>query len=366
MSKRLPFTPAPRGGAPRQYLAAIAAAIALTFAGCAKEVEQEAAPVARPVETVVVAGSAGAPSTYPGAVEASSQVNLSFRLGGPLTEVNIEEGDKVRKGQVLARIDPRDFQIAVDAARAAYESAEADYRRFSALYEKQGVSATRMDQVRTTREVALAAKRSAEARLADTYLRAPFAGEIGEVFVENFTDVLLKVPILSLVDVSALQIVVDVPEGQIATLNRSAIGRIAAVFEAAPDREFELTLKDIASQADTRTRTYRVELLMSQPEGLNVLPGMTATVTAYPLAGADVEQRLVVPAKAVRAEADGQQSVWVVDPETSRVHRRAVTAGSITGEGGIEILAGLKGGERIATTGVNQLQEDMEVRLLNE
>ena len=171
-------------------------------------------------------------------------------------------------------------------------------------------------------------------------------------------------PILSLVDVSALQIVVDVPEAQIATLDRSAIGRIAAVFEAAPNREFELTLKSIASQADPGTRTYRAELLMSQPEGLNVLPGMTATVTAYPLAGA--EQRLVVPAKAVRAEADGQQSVWVVDPDTSRVHRRAVTAGAITADGGIEILAGLEGGERIATTGVNQLQEDMEVRLLDE
>ena len=345
--------------------ASIAAAIILSLAGCAEEVE-ELAPVARPVETVVVAGTAAAPSTFPGSVEASSQVNLSFRIGGPLVELNVEEGDKVQKGQVLARIDPRDYRLAVDAARAAYESAEADFRRFTALYEKQGVSATRMGQVRTARELAQAAHRTAEAKLADTYIRAPFAGEIGEVFVDNFTDVLLKMPILSLVDVSALQIVVDIPEGQIATLDRNTIGRIAATFEAAPDREFELTLKDIASQADARTRTYRTELLMSQPEGINVLPGMTATVTAYPLANADAEQRLVVPAKAVRAEADGQQSVWVVDPETSRVHRRAVTAGSITGEGGIEILAGLEGGERIATTGINQLREDMAVRLLDE
>jgi RND family efflux transporter MFP subunit len=271
----------------------------------------------------------------------------------------------VRKGQVLARIDPRDFQLAVDAARAAYEGTEADFRRFSALYEKQGISATRMDQARTAREVALAAYRESKSRLGDTYMRAPFAGEIGAVFVDNFTDVLLKMPVLSLVDVSALQIIVDVPEIQIATLDRSAIGRIVAEFEAAPGREFELTLKDIASQADVRTRTYRVELLMNQPEGLNVLPGMTVSVTHYPLPGAD-EQRIVVPAKAVMAEADGHQIVWVVDPETSRVHRREVTVGSITGQDGIEILIGLAGGERIATTGVNQLQEDMEIRLLGE
>jgi RND family efflux transporter MFP subunit len=297
-------------------------------------------------------------------VEASSQVNLSFRRGGPLVELNVEEGDKVRKGQVLARIDPRDFQLALNAARAAYESAEADFRRFSALYEKQGISATRMDQVRAAREVALSAMREAKARLDDTYLRAPFDGEVGAVFVENFTDVLLKIPVLSLVDVSALEIIVDAPEAGVATFDRSTVGRIVAKFAAAPEKEFDLNLKQIASQADPRTRTYRTELLMTQPEGLNVLPGMTVSVTVYP--SDTTKARVVVPAKAVLAEADGQKIVWVIDSETLRTHRREVTVGSVTGTGGIEIHSGLQGGERIATTGMNQLQEDMEIRLLEE
>ena len=335
----------------------------LLVAGCAEEVEQ-VAPVARPVATFVVTTAGGAPVTIPGTVEASSQVNLSFRRGGPLVELNVEEGDKVRKGQVLARIDPRDFQLALNAARAAYESAEADFRRFSALYEKQGISATRMDQVRAAREVALSTMREAKARLGDTYLRAPFDGEVGAVFVENFTDVLLKVPVLSLVDVSALKIVVDVPEGRVATFNRSSIGRIVAKFAAAPEKEFDITLKQIASQADPRTRTYRTELLMAQPEGLNVLPGMTVSVTVYP--SKTTKGRIVAPAKAVLAEADGKKIVWVIDSETLRAHRREVTVGSVTGTGGIEILSGLQGGDRIATTGINQLQEDTEIRLLEE
>ena len=356
-----------RGTSAAAGTAWIVTATILLLTGCAEQI-QETAPVARPVETLLVAGSAGASITFPGAVEASSKVNLSFRIGGPLIELNVEEGDKVRKGQVLARIDPRDFKLAVDATRAAYESAEADFRRFNALYERQGISATRMDQVRTAREVALAILRAAEAKLTDTSMRAPFDGEIGEIFVENFTDVLLKVPILSLVDVSALQVVIDVPESAVINFDRGQIGRIAATFEAAPNREYDLTLKDIASQADTRTRTYRAELLMTQPEGINVLPGMTVSVTIYPLAGAGAgaEQRLVVPAKAVMAEADGQQVVWVVDEATSRVHRRAVSVGSITGGDEIEILSGLEGGERIATTGVNQLREEMEIRFLDK
>lgn len=346
-------------------LGVAAAALALALGGCGKEEVQEKAPVARPVATYVVAGTSGAPETYPGSVEASNQVSLSFRLGGPLVELNVAAGDKVRKGQVLARIDPRDFQLAVDSTRAAYENAEADFRRSSALYEKQGISATRLDQARTAREVALAGYREAQSRLGDTYMRAPFAGEIGAIFVENFADVLLKMPILSLVDVSALQIVVDVPEAQIVALDRSKIGRIVAKYDAAPESEFELTLDSIASQADPRTRTYRVELLMDQPDELNILPGMTVSVTHYPLPGAD-QPRIVVPANAVLAQADGSQIVWVVDPETSSVHRREVTLGAITGTDDIEVLTGLVGGETIATTGVNQLQDEMEIRLLEE
>ena len=104
---------------------------------------------------------------------------------------------------------------------------------------------------------------------------------------------------------------------------------------------------------------------MTQPDKLNVLPGMTVSVTVYP-ADTKKKTRILVPAKAVLAEADKQKMVWVIDPQTMRVHRRKVTTGSVTGTDSIEILSGLQGGERIATTGMNQLQEDMEIRLLKE
>ena len=214
------------------------------------------------------------------------------------------------------------------------------------------------------RDVALAAYREAEAKLKDTYMRAPFDGEIGARYVKNHTDVLLKVPVLSLVNVSLLEVVVDVPEGQIATLNEDEIGRISATLAAAPDKEFELRLKDIASQANPKTRTYRVKLLMLQPEDLNVLPGMTVSVTVYPKEDL-APSRLVIPAKAALADSTGEMHVWIIDDEM-RANRRKVSVGSLTGTDGIEVLSGLEGGERIAVTGMTKLQEDMEVRLLNE
>ena len=73
--------------------------------------------MARPVATLVVSAAGDSPISLPGAVEAAEKVNLSFRVGGPLIELNVEEGDKVKKGQLLARIDPRDFQLVVDATK---------------------------------------------------------------------------------------------------------------------------------------------------------------------------------------------------------------------------------------------------------
>jgi RND family efflux transporter MFP subunit len=164
--------------------------------------------------------------SFPGRVEATNQVDLAFRVGGPLIEFPVREGQFVRQGQLVARIDPRDFQIRLNAARADFERAEADFRRFSALYEKEAISQAQLDQSRATRDVAAASVDDAEASLSDTDLRAPFSGQIGETFVENFQDVQAKQAILSLIDTSFVDIVVDVPEALLATVHGRVLPHI--------------------------------------------------------------------------------------------------------------------------------------------
>lgn len=339
------------------------AGVALLLVGCAgEEAPQEEAPVARPIKTLTVGSTGAREISYPGRVSAGSQVDLSFRVGGPLTSLPVGEGDEIRKGQTVARIDPRDYRIAVESAQARDDKAIADYERAAALYEKDAISKAQLDQARAVRDVASAALEDAEANLSDTELKAPFAGLIGELFVENFQDVRPKQPILSLVGVETVEIQVDLPEAAIATMKpdqRHSVP-IVARFDAAPGREFPLEIQELASQANPRTQTYRATFVMPQPDGLNILPGMTATVTGR--TAADAAGRIVVPTLAVAPDDAGTPHVWVIDPDTSTVHRRAVTTGALTGEGEIEIDSGLEAGETIAISAVSRLEEGLPIR----
>jgi RND family efflux transporter MFP subunit len=310
----------------------------------------------------------GAELTFPGRVAAGEQVDLAFRVGGPLIEFRVEEGAKVAKGQVVARIDPRDFRIRVDGAQAEFDKAEADIERLSALYEKDAASKAQLDQVRAARGVAKAALDDAQADLGDTALRAPFAANIGKTFVENFQDVRAKQPILSLVGLDTVEIKVDLPESIIARLRAGEEGKVDvfARFDAAPDRDFPLELTELAAQADPRTQTYQATLVMPQPEGINILPGMTSTVHLQIEATDEMESMIAVPAVAVSAGDSGAAHVWVVDPDTMTVHQRAVTTGELIGTDRIQIVDGLTGGEMIATSAVKRLREGMAIRKMDE
>ena len=167
-------------------IVAIGASLVLT--GCGGKEVVEKAPVIRAVKIVTVGGDSAQTRSFPGRVEASDQVDLSFRVGGPLVEFPVLEGDFVKKGQLTARIDPRDYRIRLDAARAEVERTDADFRRYSALYEKDAVSKAQLDQALAARDVALAHEEDAVANLDDTFLRAPFDARVAETFVENFQD----------------------------------------------------------------------------------------------------------------------------------------------------------------------------------
>jgi multidrug efflux system membrane fusion protein len=342
----------------------------LSLAGCGgSEEATEQAPVARPVKIMTVGGlDGGGVVTFPGRVAAGEQVDLAFRVGGPLIELPVQEGEQVSKGQVVASIDPRDFQILVNSAQAQFDKAEADIERLSALYEKDAASKAQLDQVRATRDVARAALDDAQADLGDTHLRAPFSARVGEVFTENFQDVQRKQPILSLVGIDTIEIQVDLPESIVARFRAQDKGKGEAFarFDAAPGREFPLEMTELAAQADPQTQTYQATLVMPQPEGVNIFPGMTAEVVGRLPATEETRQAIVVPAVAVAASDSGSAYVWVVDQETMLVHRREVTTGDLVGTDEIRITEGLASGELIAVSAVSTLREDMPVRKMDE
>jgi multidrug efflux system membrane fusion protein len=309
-------------------------------------------------------------------------VDLAFQVGGPLIELPVEEGQEVKKGQLLARIDPKDFQTnlrnaegQLGKATAALQLAQTEYDRVVRIREKDAgaVSQAMVDRRREGVNKAeadiqslKAAVDAAKDQLSYTYLRAPFSGVISKRYVDNYQEVRAKQPIVSLDDISSLEILVDVPEIVMASVREGGPVRAVAEFAAAPGKEFPLTMKEYATRADPRTQTYQVTLEMARPKGINILPGMTATVHG----SASVEERgndgFVIPAIAVFADEAGISHVWVVDKETMKVQKRKVKTGDLTGTAGIQILEGIGSGERIAITGVAQLREGMQVRDLGE
>jgi len=342
-------------------------ALALGTVGCSKEAPPEPAPVVRPVKIVTLGAAEQRDLVFPGKTRAVDRSVLSFRVSGQLVEFPVDEGQEVRRGQLVARLDPTDFQIAVDEARAAFRKAQADYDRYKRLYEREAVPLAELEMRRAMRDVARSQLDQAEANLGYTRLLAPYSGVVGKKFVENFERVSAGQPIASLQNLEIIEIVVDVPEDLMA---RTAGGRNAtffARFEAAPGREFPLAFKESAAQADPATQTYEVTFTMKQPEGVRVLPGMTAEVVVRgEVSGTASGNRIAIPVSAVVADDSGNARVWVVDPDTGVVHSRSVKLGEPTGQNEVWVLEGLEPGEAIAVAAVHELKEGETVRPLPE
>lgn len=344
--------------------AAVLMTLILSCGGDEKDETQ--VQVIRPVKTVTLGGGRGAGRSFPGKVQGSQRVNLSFRVQGPLIEFPVNEGDAVKTGQLLARLDPRDYQIAYDEAYAQYIEAQADYKRYKDLYERNAVPVADLDVRRAKRDTAQARLDYAKANLDYTYLKAPFSGYVGAKYVQNYEVVRPFDNILSLQDLTKVEIVIDLPENILASTKEGDVVGLYATFQSAPGEKFPLTIKEVSAQADPRTQTYRATLSMDQPDIIRVLPGMTAQVHLEGKTNNDNNgSYFIIPAIAVVTGDGPDQYVWVVDQNDMTVRKRKVTVGAVTGEKDIEILGGLKAGEMIAVTGITQLQEGMQVTILN-
>ncbi len=208
----------------------------------------------------------------------------------------------------------------------------------------------------------------ASLQLQDTTLRAPYDGVIAQRFVEDGQNVQAKAPVVKFQDVDEIEVVVDVPESIMAAdLRASDIVQLTAEFSAFPGVRFPVQVKEIAQRADPTTQTFAVRVGMQSPPDVNLLPGMTGSVTLTYRRASVLGSRILVPISAIYKQAGGQQVVWVLGKEDGKesVSARSVKLGAAIG-GEVEILQGLEPGERIAIAGVTQLREGMKVRDLGD
>ena len=337
--------------------------LALSLMGCkAEKIEKK--EVVRPVKTIVISTAQKSDLVFPGKVRASQRVDLSFRISGPLIELPIKEGEEIKKGQKLAKIDPRDYKIALDKATAEFTKAKADFERSETLYKSNAVSKAEYENNLARYNVSKSNLENAEANLDDTELKSPFSGTVVKKHVDNFQDVSAKQNIVSIHDISSIEVIIDVPENIVVGAKKGMAERRFATFSALPGKEFDLDVKEFSTKADSSTQTYRATLIMPKPEDINILPGMSCEVHFHlkadePGAG----EKFLVPSVAVASDEAGNPYVWIIDKDLI-VKKRSVTVGSVTGKDSIEILSGLQAGERIAIAGVSMLREGMKIKLI--
>lgn len=356
----------------RVWLAASIAALGLV--ACGKDEQSTAAPASRPVKLFLVeGGSEDAVRTFPGRVDAAQRAELSFRVPGRLKQILVKEGSAVEKGEVLARLDPADYEIILEDRQAAYDNASRNFERARDLVASGNISRTDFDQMEAQYRSASAALSQARKDLEYTVLNAPFTGRIAQRAVENFEEVQAKQTVFWLHNIDVLDVIIDLPESVVRSVSVNvpedvSLGespklrpvRAWATFEGRPEQKFPLTPREIATKADTQTRTYKATFTMEAPTNFPVLPGMSTSVEldlGYLLGPTSAKW---VPVRAVQADSGLQPRVWVLDAASMTVEPREVTIGRMAGDM-IEITAGLAGGEEVVAVGAPYLAEGMQV-----
>ncbi len=353
-------------------LAVLGAALIVVSSCGKKEAPVDESMVVRPVKTMILdAGGAGSVRSFPGKVKASQAVDLAFEVAGKIAELPVNEGQAVKQGDTLARLDPRDFENRLAKQKSVYENAKANLDRAKRLLASGAISEVESDRKRTAFETTEAEMKIAEKALQDSCLKAPFAGLVAKKFVENYQNVQAKQNILSLQDVSQIEIVVNVPEDLIARARTDEPRKLTAKFESLPGRKFDVTVKEWGTEANKQTQTFPVTVTMAAPEDLNILPGMTAAVTAHLGSGPGGKAaQFNIPVTAVFADEDGKSYVWVVDKASMTAGKIQVKPGGLTGESIKVSSIGTKGnkelklGDMIITAGVDFVREKMKVRPL--
>ena len=348
-------------------------ALPLLLIACDKKQVEEAKELVRPAKIITVGDLLSqAVREFPGEVEASDKAEQAFRVSGELIKLPAKAGMKIKKGQLLARLDPKDYKLKLDDRKAKYDLAKVQYERADKLVKQRLIPIADFDKAKSRMLASKSDLALAQADYDYTFLRAPFDGVVSKVLVDNHENVLSKQTILHVQSVDKIDIVIHLPESFFALIKRRDKGdgkvRSTVTFDAHPSYHFTAaTLKELDTEADPNTNTYRAKITMDMPAEFPALSGMTVTVKLdFSDILRDRGDKIIVPAVAVFTAEDKpvdnkERYVWLLDQDSMRVKRSAVTVGKLHNNG-IEITGGLKAGDQIIAAGVHFLTENQQVR----
>jgi multidrug efflux system membrane fusion protein len=344
--------------------------------------EQAPPPVetVRAIRTIIVTEPAsGKMRRFSGVVEAADTSSISFEVPGNVQEVNVDVGESVSRGQVLAALDERTYKLNVEAAQAAVGGAEVeladarnDLARLQRLaaQDRGAISMRSLEQAEATYNGALQNLSYNNTRLnltkrdlERTSLLAPFDGIIAKRHVDPFQEVARGERMFDLFIEGAMQAAISIPESEIGQVYLGLTGNIS--FPAISEQVHKGIVTEVSKVAGA-ANAFPIRIAIDADAGSErIRPGITAEVILL-LGDEQGDKAYLIPVGAL--SPGGQESgnhVFVFDPDTSSVKRTAIEDGGIRGSN-IIVTSGLKAGDIIAVAGVSFLRDGQKVRLIEQ
>lgn len=349
-------------------LSVLSISIALLVVGCDKPTVEprEELPL---VKVQQVKLSKQVPKlTFPAVASAADKSILSFRIAGEVTQILVRSGDRVKKGQVLARLDPSDFKLEVDDAQAKYNVNNSQYRRSATLLKNGYLPQSQFDELKAKRSIAKANLDLAQLKLSFTVLKAPFSGVISIVPVEQFENVKVGQQIMNIHSTDSVDIEIQAPD---MIYSKQSIldvdkGQRATAKAILPNGEkYAVILKEFTTEPDPESGSFLVTLTMPMPKNQFILDGMSVEVEAdaQKLQVYTVGQQIVPLEALFNLDGDditpSNKYVWVLAADNT-VSKRQVVTDKVVPEG-VRLKSGVNEGEKVVVTGVNRLRDGQKV-----
>lgn len=326
----------------------------VVVSGCSQPKEKNSEP--RRVK-VVVPETTGEISVrqFNGVLEEASKSDLAFRVGGPLSEIFVDEGDYVKAGEKLASIDSRDYNLNLRMAEAQYNQSKAEYERYQELFKQDKLPANTFEKFKTAWLAAQSNYEKAKNALEDTRLTAPFAGCIFQKHISQRETIAPGAPAFTLIS-DALEVKFGVSE---TLVTRIKVKTKATVF--AGNISIPATVKSVSTKSGS-DNLYEVRLSVISQNIEMIRPGMSAKVSLN-ISKQENTTNLTLPVEAIFHKQHAPQ-VWIFNSVAGNVTMRTVSTGELRTGGRIEILTGLTGDEKIVSAGVHSLHQEQMVKIL--
>ena len=308
----------------------------------------------------VISASGQSYLQYPGKVKAAQDISLAFRVSGTIQKIYVKDGARVQAGQLLAELDPTDYQVQLDATEAEYKQIKAEAERVMALYKDNGTTPSANDKAVYGLKQITAKYQHHKDQLGYTRLYAPFSGYIQKRLFEAHETISAGMPVLTMISRCAPEVEINLPAAEY--IRREQFDQYYCTFDIYPEQTYLLKLISVTPKANAnQLYTVRLQLLADKQQPVPS-PGMNTMVTIQ----YDEENscQLSVPSGAV-LQIDGKAQVFVYNPSDNRITAREVTLLRLTSNGRSLISSNhLNSGELVVSSGVHHIKDGETVKPL--